>query len=286
MTPRRCVSAVVVTFNSESTIAHCIESVTDTASEWIETLVVVDNASSDRTCEVVREFGPTVTLIENKENLGFGTACNQGAKIHDSEFILLLNPDARVEQDTVRILVAFLHARTAAACCGPLIRNESSIPDPACRRGFPTPLNATGRLFFLDKVFSGSRGIAGYNMPWLGFDREARVDCISGACLMMRRKDYERLAGFDEAFFLFGEDVDLCKRVSLAERETWFVPAACATHLGGHSMRQAKETAGYEFYRAMRVYMAKHWRHLPSPIYKLVDVGIGVRAWLEKYIGH
>ncbi|MBL0060486.1 MAG: glycosyltransferase family 2 protein [bacterium] len=286
MIPRKCVSVVVVTYNSEVTIANCISSVFDTSANWIESFVIVDNASSDRTGDVVKRSIYPVATIENKVNQGFGRACNSGADESESEFILLLNPDARVDRDTIKNLVTFLDAREAAACCGPLIRNEKGTPDPACRRGFPTPMNALGRLFYLEKFFTRSRNIAGYSLPWLGFGREARVDCISGACILIRRSDYRRIAGFDEQFFLFGEDVDLCKRVALLERETWFVPSARITHIGGHSMRQVKETANYEFYRAMRIYMSKHWQHLPRFTYKTIDMGIGFRAWLEKFIGH
>lgn len=286
MAARRCVSVVVVSYNSEATIANCINSVFDSSAEWIDAFIVVDNASSDRTCDVVRQSRHAVALIDNKVNQGFGRACNSGAENGESEFIMLLNPDARVEKDTVKNLVTFLDAREAAACCGPLIRNEKGVADPACRRGFPTPLNALGRLFFLEKIFSTSRRIAGYSLPWLGFNREAKVDCLSGACMLIRRPDYVRLAGFDEQFFLFGEDVDLCKRIALLERETWFIPAARVTHIGGHSMRQVKDTANYEFYRAMRIYMSKHWQHLSKFAFKSIDMGIGFRAWLEKYIGH
>jgi len=286
MLPRKCVSVVVVTYNSEATIANCISSVFDTSADWIELFVIVDNASSDRTGDAIRRSSYPVTTIENKVNQGFGRACNSGADEGGSEFILLLNPDARVDRDTIKNLVTFLDAREAAACCGPLIRNEKGTPDPACRRGFPTPMNALGRLFYLEKFFTRSKSIAGYSLPWLGFGREARVDCISGACILIRREDYQRIAGFDEQFFLFGEDVDLCKRVALLERETWFVPSARITHIGGHSMRQVKETANYEFYRAMRIYMSKHWQHLPRITYKTIDMGIGFRAWLEKFIGH
>lgn len=286
MLPRKCVSVVVVTYNSEATIANCISSVYDTSADWIDSFVLVDNSSSDRTCEIISRCTHHVNLIENKVNQGFGRACNSGADASKSEFIMFLNPDARVDRDTIKNLVSFLDAREAAACCGPLIRNEKGKPDPACRRGFPTPMNALGRLFYLERIFTRSRDIAGYSLPWLGFGREARVDCISGACMLIRRSDYTQIAGFDEQFFLFGEDVDLCKRVALLQRETWYIPAARIVHIGGHSMRQVKETASYEFYRAMRIYMSKHWQHLPRVAYRTIDMGIGFRAWLEKFIGH
>ncbi len=112
---------------------------------------------------------------------------------------------------------------------------------------------------------------------WIAFP--ARV-------LLIRRSDYERLQGFDEEFFCLVKTLIYVNALSELGRETWFIPAARITHIGGHSMRQVKETANYEFYRAMRIYMSKHWQHLPRFTYKTIDMGIGFRAWLEKFIGH
>ncbi|MCB1059490.1 MAG: glycosyltransferase family 2 protein [Calditrichaeota bacterium] len=286
MIPRRCVSVVVVTYNSEATISQCIESVLGTAENWIDRVVVVDNASADRSREIVGKYGPPLISVENNDNLGFAAACNCGAKRCKSEFLLFLNPDARLDENALAELVSFLDARDSAACCGPVLHDENNSADPACRRGFPTPSNSIGKLFGFDRLFPASRRFAGYGMPWLGFAREARVDCISGACFLMRREDFVSIDGFDEQFFLFGEDIDLFKRISDLGREVWFVPSARVTHLGGQSMKQNSHTADREFYRAMRLYMSKHWRNLSAPTYKLVEMGVGLRAWLERVIGH
>lgn len=286
MSVRKCVSVVVVTYNSEETIEPCLTSLLETASDCTCSVTVVDNASSDRTVDVVGTYEGQVRLLRNTENQGFSRACNLGARAAAGEYLMFLNPDAVVERGSVQELVSFLDARDAAACCGPLIVDGACRPDPASRRGFPTPWNAVGRLFFLENVFPSSRTISTYTLPWLGFDREAQVDCVSGACLFIRRADFARLGGFDEEYFLFGEDIDLCKRVADAGRETWYVPSARIVHTGGHSMLQVKARANQEFYRAMRIYLRKHWQRLPGWKYKVVSAGIGIRSFLEKYIGH
>lgn len=285
MSQRPCVSVVVVTYNSGETIGACLSTLSGNAQGWIESVTVVDNSSADDSCERVANVAD-VRLIKNDSNLGFSRACNIGAAHARGDYLLFLNPDARIESHAVDELVRFMDARKKAGCSGPVILDDKGKPDPACRRGFPTPWNALGRLFFFEKLFPTSRTFSSYTLPWLGFDREAIVDCVSGACLLIRRVDFERLQGFDEDYFLFGEDIDLCKRLSELGRETWFIPAARVIHVGGHSMRQASDRANSEFYRAMRLYMAKHWRALPRWFYGMIHLGIGFRAWLERYIGH
>ncbi|MBK6767189.1 MAG: glycosyltransferase family 2 protein [bacterium] len=285
MAPPRCVTVVVVTYNSGDTIDGCLQALTASAGDLLDSVILVDNASTDDSVFCANRHSG-LRVISNDTNLGFSRACNIGAREAATDYLLFLNPDAQIEPDSLMELVAFMSARPQAACCGPLITDERGVPDPACRRGFPTPVNALGRLFFLEKLFPSSRKFSSYTLPWLGFDTEATVDCVSGACLMIRRAEFEQLGGFDERFFLFGEDIDLCKRVSERGRETWFVPAARIAHIGGHSMRQANDRAQVEFYRAMRLYMAKHWTILPRWLYAMISIGINFRGWLEKYIGH
>lgn len=280
-----CVTVVVVTYNSSGTIEACLRALRTGSRELVNSIVVVDNASSDDSASRAEEFEST-HVKRNASNFGFSRACNLGAQGAATDYLLFLNPDAQVDPDAIGEMVSFMSAREQAACCGPLIVDERGIPDPACRRGFPTPANALGRLFFLEKLFPSSRVFSSYTLPWLGFETEARVDCVSGACLMIRRSEFERLGGFDESFFLFGEDIDLCKRVAEHKGETWFVPSAKVVHIGGHSMRQANDRAQIEFYRAMRLYMAKHWTTLPRWLYSIIQLGIGFRGWLEKYVGH
>ncbi|MBK8130529.1 MAG: glycosyltransferase family 2 protein [bacterium] len=286
MNARRCVTAVVVTYNSAETIARCVMSLHDTAPAWIDRVIVVDNSSSDNTVSVLKALDGDLTILTNERNFGFGAACNRGARGAATDYLLFLNPDAALEPNCLAELVRFLDAREAASCCGPRIQDETGRPDPAARRGFPTPWNALGRLFFVEKLFPRSRWFASYSMPWLGYEREVRVDTILGACMLVRRSAFDRIGGFDEDYFLFGEDIDLCKRFSDLKLESWFVPTARLLHRGGHSMKSETRVARREFYRAMRIYMSKHWRDLPTPAYRLIEMGIGLRALVDRLIGH
>jgi len=281
---RRCVTAVVVTFNSAETIQRCLTSLSVNSAGWVDRIVVVDNASSDTTCDVVRQTFPEVKLFANQDNEGFGAGCNRGAAEAKSEFVLFLNPDAALDVGALGELVGFLDARDAAACCGPFIRDEEGTPDPAARRGFPTPWNAVGRLFFMERLFPASRFISGYTLPWLGFEREVKVDCIVGACMLVRSGAFRQVGEFDLDYFLFGEDIDLCKRLKDAGHETWYVPSAGLLHTGGHSMRSATRMARHEFYRAMRIYMDKHWRNLPALPFYAARFGIHIRELIDRMV--
>jgi GT2 family glycosyltransferase len=274
----------VVTYKSAETIAPCVESLQ--ASDEISLVVVVDNASADETLDKL-PVNSRITKIANERNLGFGTACNIGARAALTEFILFVNPDSRISAESVSELVSFLRHRVEAACCGPSICDEHGVFDPAARRGFPTPLNAIGRLFHLERVFPNSRTISGYTMPWAGFDREMRVDSILGACMLIRREDFERVRGFDEDYFLFGEDLDLCYRLAKTQREVWYVPAARLIHFGGASMAKAPRLARREFFRAMEIYWRKHQpKGWTRPLSSVVIAGIRFRAVLDRLIGH
>ncbi len=286
MVARPCVSVVIVSYNSSETIGHCLASLYESSSPWLERVIVVDNLSSDGSIKLLEEHYPDVCLIKNRTNLGFSKACNIGAALARGQYLLFLNPDAFVDGGTIPELVSILDARANAGCCGPVVYNQNGIPDPACRRGFPTPWNALGRLFYLERLFPSSRTISSYSLHWLGFEREATVDCVSGACLCIRSSDFEALRGFDEDFFLFGEDIDLCKRLANLGRETWFVPTSRVRHIGGHSMKQEALRANREFYHAMHLYMNKHWTMLPQWMFGVVQMGIRFRARLEKIVGH
>lgn len=286
MDARPCVSVVIVSYNSSETIGYCLAALNETSARWIENVVVVDNLSSDGSVRLLEEHHPDVCLVQNPANLGFGKACNIGASLARGSYLLFLNPDAFVDCGTIPELISILDARSSAGCCGPVIYNKSDTPDPACRRGFPTPWNALGRLFYLDRLFPASRTFSSYSLHWLGFGREAIVDCVSGACLCIRKDDFEALRGFDEDFFLFGEDIDLCKRLANLGRETWFVPSSRVRHIGGHSMKQDTSRANREFYHAMHLYMNKHLTTLPRWMFGVVHMGIRFREWLEKFVGH
>ena len=275
MNPEPCVSVIVVTYESRDFISACLESIYRTGSGWIAECWVVDNASRDGTANLVRDEFPQARVIANRENAGFGRAVNAAARQADGEFLLVLNPDTVVEPGAVAELVAFLRHRPQAGICGPKVTGPDGGFRHDCRRGFPTPMNAFGYFSGLDRVFPYSRRLGGYHRRWLSADLEVTTDCVSGSCLLLRRSAFQSVGGFDEDYFLFGEDIDLCWKLRQAGHEIWFVPAARVIHAKGASMRLAPATARREFYRSMRLFVDKRLGpRYPRVILSLVKMGV------------
>lgn len=257
MNPEPCVSVIIVTYESRAFIDACLASVFQTSREWIAECRVVDNASRDGTVERIRAHSPDVQIFVNPENLGFGRAVNIAARKVMGEFLLILNPDTIVQSGAVAELVQFLRYRPQAGACGPKVISPDGCFRNDSRRGFPTPLNAFGYFSGLDRVFPQSRTFGGYHRRWLSPEREVLTECLSGSCLLIRRSVFEAVGGFDENYFLFGEDIDLCWKIKQAGWETWYVPSAAVVHAKGASMRFVPVTARREFYRSMRLFIDK-----------------------------
>ncbi|MBU0509589.1 glycosyltransferase family 2 protein [bacterium] len=277
MTTRRCVSVVTVTYQSRQHIALCLSSIASTAPEWTTDCTVVDNASTDGTAEYVRrEFG-WVSVIESSQNLGYGRAINLAAKRAAGQYLLILNPDVVLRPQAVAELVRFMDHRPEAAACGQMLLSPAGRFRYESRRGFPTPWNAMGYMLGLGKLLPQSRLFGGYHSRWLSPNLEIATDSLSGSCMMVRRERFEQVGGFDEDYFLFGEDIDLCWKLKRAHHEIWYVPSAIVVHAKGASMLHARKTARREFYRSMRIFINKRLVSIyPRPLIWATRMGIGV----------
>jgi hypothetical protein len=287
MTLEPCVSAIVVTYESRDFIGGCLDDLFRTGAEWIAECWVVDNASRDGTADLVRDKFPQVHLVANGENVGFGRAVNAAAGQAQGEFLLLLNPDTAAEPGAIAELVSFLRHRVQAAACGPKVVAPDGAFRRDCRRGFPTPVNAFGYFTGLDRAFPQSRRLGGYHRRWLSPDVEVTTDCLSGSCLLVRRRAFESVGGFDEDYFLFGEDIDLCWKLRRAGNEIWFVPAARVIHAKGASTRFAPALARREFYRSMRLFMDKRLGpYYPRAILSVAKLGVRLAEGLSGRYRH
>ncbi len=218
---------------------------------------MVDNHSSDNTPDYIRGNFPWVDVTTLENNLGYGGAINRVAPSCRGDYILILNPDVVVQNGTLRTLVEFLDLRPQAAACGPKLLSPEGRFRFESRRGFPTPLNSFAYISGLDRLFPFSRRLSGYQRRWLSPDFEVATDSLSGSCMMVRRNCFQEVGGFDESYFLFGEDIDLCWKLRHAGYENWYVPTAVVVHIKGASMKFAPGVARKEFYRSMLIYMDK-----------------------------
>jgi len=225
------VTVVVPSWNTRELLALCLESVISTGEGVDCEILVVENASSDGSAELARGFHPSVRLIENANNVGFARACNQGIAASRAPYLLFLNSDARLLPGTLSALVelATLHPRCGVA--GVQVRDGSGGFQASHAR-FPSWSQELLMLSGLGRLLYGS------TYPSHGPDeaRGARsVDWVSGACLFGRRAALDAVGGFDEDYFMYGEEMDLCYRMRRSGWEVWYEPAARAIHLGGGS---------------------------------------------------
>lgn len=253
------VSVVVVSYNVRGFLENLLGSLSRSLIGVESEIIVVDNSSDDDTVEFVRKDFPEVKLIENRANVGFGKANNQGVRIASGEFLLVINPDAIVQEDTVKEMIHFMetHADAGAASCKVL--NADGTLQKSCRRGFPTPWVAFTKISGLSSLFPRSKSFGRYNLTYLNPGEVHEVDAIGGSFMFIPRKVFLDVGGFDEDYFMYGEDIDLCYKIKQAGYKVYYTPQTTVVHFKGESTRRSTINQTYEFYHAMNVFVEKRY---------------------------
>ncbi|HLW75165.1 MAG TPA: glycosyltransferase family 2 protein [Gammaproteobacteria bacterium] len=271
--PGAAVSAITVNYNAGSLLRGLVESLL--AEPGIARVVVVDNASRDASLDFPTLSDPRVTLICNRENLGFGAACNQGAAVAESEYLLFINPDCRLPAGALKRLTALLDVRHDAAMLGPLVLNVDGSEQRGCRRHLPDPRSALMRVLKLDQPDAAGR-VAGFDLTGTALPPGPEpVEAISGACMIVRHQVFKELGGWDEGYFLHCEDLDLCMRLKRAGKSVLFVPDVSVTHVQGVSSRGRPLFVLWHKHRGMWRYYGKFQRS-SSPAWLTVLVALGI----------
>ena len=248
------VAAVVVSYESRGTLEACLDSLALDTSVPIET-VVVDNASRDGSAEAVRARFPGVSVVDNAENFGFARACNQGARATRAPLLLFLNPDATLEPGALATLAALFEARPRLGVAGPRTLGAKGEIQVSTGPDLSLVSEWGQRRLVLGVARRDPRILAEVDAL---HSRERSADWVSGACLMARREAFDAVSGFDEAFFLYEEDADLCRRIRAAGYGVVFTPAAVVRHALGRSMSKTPERARQEYERSHLLYYRKH----------------------------
>jgi GT2 family glycosyltransferase len=246
------VAVVVVSYETRETL---LEGLATLGTEPAASVVVVDNASRDGTAAAVRERFPSVRLIANAENVGFARACNQGARASQAPYLLFLNPDATLDPGSLRALTALLDAKPRVGVVGPRTRSDSGAIQVSTGDDL-SPLTELRQRRLVKGVARREASVLAEAEALHAVERE--VDWVSGACLLIRRDAFDAVSGFDERFFLYEEDADLCRRVRAAGFSVLFSPSAEARHALGRSMARAPERARLEYQRSHLLYYRKH----------------------------
>ena len=263
-------SVVIVSYNVRQYLTDCLDSVS-LALKGIEGEVfVVDNNSSDDSVETVCRDYPWVHLINNKENLGFSKANNIAISHSKGEYVLLLNPDTKVADDTLHGVIEFMDKHPEAGAAGVKMHNADGTLAPESRRAIPTPWVAALKMIGMTKR---------YYLSYLPWDKPGKIEVVSGAFFMLRHKAIEQVGLLDEDFFMYGEDIDLSYRLLKGGWQNWYLPFDII-HYKGQSTKKTDFRYVHVFYQAMLIFFRKHYSHLSFFFTLPVKVAIYFRASL------
>jgi len=253
------ISVIIISYNVKEFLQQCILSLKTALDKFEHEIIIVDNDSVDGTVNIIRQKFPEIILLENRTNVGFAKACNQGLAIARGELILLLNPDTMIQEDTIRVMTVFFDNHPEAGAAGCKILNADGTLQLACRRTFPTPSVALPKLLGLSRIFPKVKAFSSYNLTYLDPDQMTEVDAVSGSFLMLRKAVYAQIGGLDEDYFLYGEDLDYCYRIKAGGWKIFYVPDTKIIHYKGESTKLASFDNFIVFYRAMDIFANKHF---------------------------
>ena len=278
-------AAILVNYNAGTELERALRSIADDFAGHPWEAVVVDNASIDDSWAAITAFGPRVRLIRNTTNVGFARGVNQGLSATTAPYILIMNPDCRLVAGAVSVLRAVLDGNADCAIAGPRILNpDGSVQGSA--RGDPDMLTGLfGRAQplrrFLPFIPAAKRNVV-VDAAIRSGEASMIVDWVSGACMLARRAALDSVGGFDERYFLYWEDADLCRRLRAKGFQTRFVPGATAIHRVGQSSRTAKRASLRAFHDSAFLYYATHVAPAPlSPRRAVARALLRARYWIR-----
>lgn len=268
-------SIIIVNYNTRELTLHALESIYASQTEFSYEVILVDNLSSDGSVASIRELHPRVRIIQNDENVGFAKANNQGIALSKGRYVLLLNSDTYVNGDTIQVMATFMEDNPGIGASTCKVVLPDGRLDPACKRGFPTPLAAFFYLSGLSKIFPKSPIFNRYHLGHLDPNEVNLVDAIVGAFMLVRRDVIDAVGLLDESFFMYGEDIDWCFRIREAGWPIYFYPRTQIVHYKGGSSSSRSTRLIREFYRAMLLFYEKHYRTVYHPVIgKIIHIGI------------
>jgi GT2 family glycosyltransferase len=278
------VSAVLVNYNAGAELGHALQSIAGECAGVAWEAIVVDNASQDDSGGIVERFQPAVRLLRNAQNVGFARGVNQGLAATSAAVVLIMNPDCRLQPGALALLRQELERSPSYAIVGPRILNpDGSVQGSA--RGDPDMFTGLfGRTTILRRLLP-SLAVSRRNVVG---DRTVRhvgtgvtVDWLAGACMLARRAALQEVGGFDERYFLYWEDADVCRRLRGRGYEIRYVPAASAVHRVGHSSRHVRSAAVRAFHESAYLYYATHVAPAALPKRLLARTLLTIRCWLQ-----
>ncbi len=274
-------SVIIINYNVKYFLEHCLISVRNACRGIESEIFVVDNNSVDGSVKMVREKFTDARLIENKENIGFSKANNQAIRLSKGQYILLLNPDTIVEDDTFQKALDFMDSHPDAGGLGVKMIDGSGKFLPESKRGLPTPSVAFYKMFGLSRLFPKSKIFGQYHLGYLDKEKVHQVDIIAGACMFLRKETIDKTGLLDEAFFMYGEDIDLSYRIIKAGYKNYYFPETRIIHYKGESTKKSSINYVLVFYNAMIIFARKHFSQKNAKLFSFfINTAIYLRAFI------
>ena len=279
-------SIIIVNYNVKHFLEQCLCSVQKAIDGISSEIIVVDNNSADNSIEYLKPKFPCVQFFINNQNLGFAKACNQGLRIAKGKYILFLNPDTIVPEDCFQKCISFLKSHPDTGALGIKMLDGSGKFLKESRRSFPLPMTSLYKLFGLSKLFPRSKTFSKYHLGYLKENENHEVDVLAGAFIIIKKEVLDNVGGFDETFFMYGEDVDLSYRIQKKGYRNFYFAESSIIHFKGESTRKGSLNYVRMFYNAMSIFVRKHYGGSKAGIYSfLIHVAIWIRAAMTAIAG-
>lgn len=252
-------SVIIVNYNVKGLLHKCLKAIFEDKSRRRIEVLLIDNASSDKSVEMVKENFPQVKMVVNQRNLGFARGANQGIRQSQGGYVFLLNPDASVKADQLDKMIDFMEENKEIAVCGPMMTDEQGSLQYSCRR-FPsylTSISSSQSLLF--RCFPGNPLSCNYLLTKDSHQEQMEVDWVSGSALLAKKDVLDKIGGLDEKFFMYVEDVDLCYRVKKDGWKVFYFPNAKVQHLIGSSTKKEKPKMIIQHHKSIYYFYQKHY---------------------------
>ncbi len=273
------ITVIIVNYNVAYFLEQCLHSVKKALQHVQGEVIVVDNNSVDGSVAMVQTKFPEFLMIANKQNTGFSFANNQALKIAKGAYCLLLNPDTVVEEDTFKKVVNFMDQHDDAGGLGVKMIDGKGNFLPESKRGLPTPSVAFYKIFGLSFLFPQSKLFGKYHLGYLDKEKTHEVEILSGAFMLMRKSVLDKVGLLDEAFFMYGEDIDLSYRIIKGGYKNYYFPRTSIIHYKGESTKKSSVNYVFVFYKAMVIFARKHFSDKNANLFSLlINIAIYLRA--------
>ena len=274
-------SVVIVNYNVSAFLEQALASAVKAMRGIDGEIFVVDNHSVDNSVAMVKSKFPQVKLMENHDNVGFAKANNQAIRVSSGEYVLLLNPDTLVEEDTFEKCLRFMDETPDCGGLGVKMVDGQGRFLPESKRGIPYPKASFYKLFGLSKLFPKSQKFGAYHATYIGEDETHEVEVLSGAFMMLRKSVLDQVGLLDEGYFMYGEDIDLSYRILKGGYKNYYFPQTRIIHYKGESTKKGSLNYVYVFYKAMQIFAKKHFSANNAKIFNIaIDAAIWFRATL------